>query len=139
MMVVVAMIVVVMIMIMVMMIAGVRIGVEFFGADRLLRHIGKLGDEIDHLVLEQRRPDLGESLGIVAVEVVDLALLARELPNPLEQRAVHLIVGDLDLVASTHLRQDQAEPYAPRGNVPIFVFRLLLGRAFVLETSLGLL
>ena len=55
----VAMIVIVMIMVMmimvviVMMTAGVvRIGVKLFNADRLLRDIGKLGDEIDHLVLE---------------------------------------------------------------------------------------
>ena len=53
MMVVVAMIVVMMIVVVVvMMIAPVRIGVELFDTDRLLRHIGKLGDEIDHLVLE---------------------------------------------------------------------------------------
>ena len=55
MMVVVAMIVDMMIMVVVvimMMIARVRIGVELFDADRLLRHIGELGDEIDHLVLE---------------------------------------------------------------------------------------
>src|SRR4249919_1785188 len=95
MMVVVAVIVVMVIMVVIMMVmtAGVvSIGVKGFDADRLLRHIGKLGDEIDHLVLEQGRPDLGQSLGIVAVEVVDLALLARELPDPLEQRAVHLVV-----------------------------------------------
>jgi hypothetical protein len=51
------MVVVVMIMvvvvIMVMLTAGVvRIGVKLLDADRLLRDIGKLGDEIDHLVLE---------------------------------------------------------------------------------------
>ena len=78
------MIVVVVIMIVMMTAGVVRIGVKLLGADRLLRHVGKLGDEIDHLVLEQRRPDLGQSLGIVAVEVVDLALLARELSDPLE-------------------------------------------------------
>src|SRR6476660_649023 len=53
----VGMIVVVMIMVvvvsMVMLTAGVvRIGVKLLDADRLLRDIGKLGDEIDHLVLE---------------------------------------------------------------------------------------
>ena len=42
-----------MIMIMMVRTAGiVSIGVKGFDADRLLRHIGKLGDEIDYLVLE---------------------------------------------------------------------------------------
>ena len=43
----------VVVVIMVMLTAGVvRIGVKLLDADRLLRDIGKLGDEIDHLVLE---------------------------------------------------------------------------------------
>jgi hypothetical protein len=44
---------VIMVMVMVILTAGVvRIGVELFDAGRLLCHIGKLGDEIDYLVLE---------------------------------------------------------------------------------------
>ena len=52
-MIVVVMIMVVVVIVIVIVTAGVvRIGVKLFDADRLLRDIGKLGDEIDHLVLE---------------------------------------------------------------------------------------
>src|SRR6188472_172731 len=81
----------------------VRIGVKLFRCHRLLGHLGELENVIDHLVLEDRRPELGEKLGVVAVIVVDFALLARELPHALEQRAAHLVVGDGDLIASADL------------------------------------
>jgi len=98
---------VVMIMVVVVMVGVVvvlvRIGVKLFRCHRLLGHLGELENVIDHLVLEDRRPELGEKLGVVAVIVVDFALLARELPHALEQRAAHLVVGDGDLIASADL------------------------------------
>ncbi len=42
-----------------------------------------------------------------------------------------------DLIARTDLGQDEAEPDAARGDVPIFLARLLLGGAFVGEAALG--
>jgi len=99
---------VVMIMVVVMMMMGVvvvlvRVGVELFRCYRLLRHLGQLENVVDDLVLEDRRPELGEKLGVVAVIVVDFALLAWELPHALKQGAAHLIVGDGDLVAGADL------------------------------------
>ena len=75
-------------------------------------------------------------LRVVAVVIVDLALLPRELPDALEQRAAHLVVGDVDLVARADLGQDQPEPDPARGDVAILGPRLLLGRAFVREAPL---
>src|SRR4026208_1203839 len=102
MMVVMIMVVVVMVMVGVVVVL-VRIGVKLFRCHRLLGHLGELENVIDHLVLEDRRPELGEKLGVVAVIVVDFALLAREPPHALEQRAAHLVVGDGDLIASADL------------------------------------
>ncbi len=91
-MIVVMMVVVVMV---VMVVVLVRIGVKFLGSHLGLRHLGELEDVVHRLVLENRRPELGQQLRIVAVIVVDLPLLARKLLHPIEQRAAHLLVGDL--------------------------------------------
>ena len=131
---------VVMIMVVVVMVGVVvvlvRIGVKLFRCHRLLGHLGELENVIDHLVLEDRRPELGEKLGVVAVIVVDFALLAWELPHALKQGAAHLIVGDGDLVAGPASSSDQPEPHTPRGDIAIFLARLLLGRALVVEAAL---
>src|SRR5215469_4344667 len=37
--------------------------------DRLVRHLGHLDYEIDHLVLEQRGPQLRQGFGVVAIEI----------------------------------------------------------------------
>src|SRR5262249_42080453 len=94
--------VMVMVVIMIVMVApaGVSVCVKLLDTDLLLRHLGKLGDKVDHLVLKEGRPDLGKRLRIVAVEIVDLLLLTGKLPHALEQRAVHLVVRDFDLVAA---------------------------------------
>jgi hypothetical protein len=98
-------------MIVVMVVVGVvvilvRVGIEHLGANRRLRHLGELEDVVHHLVLEDRRPELGEELRVAAVIVIDLTLLPWKLPDALEQRTAHLVVGDGDLTAPTHLRQD---------------------------------
>src|SRR5215472_2402972 len=81
----------------------IGIGVELFGTHGLFRHLGKLEDIVDHLVLEDRRSEFGEKLRVVSVIVVDLALLAWELSHALEQRSAHLFVGDGNLVAGANL------------------------------------
>src|SRR5512143_2938538 len=133
----VVMAVVIMAVVMVMVLVGV--GVKLLHAHRLLGDLGELEDVVDHLVLEDRRAELCEELGVVAVLVVDLALLARKLPDALKQSAADFVVGDRDLVVRSHLREHEPEPYAPRGDVVIVGFRLLLGRAFVGEAPLGAL
>ena len=119
-----------------MVVIGVGIGVKLFGRHLGVRHLGELEDVIDGLVLEDRRPELGEELRVAAIIIVDLALLARELPDALEQRAAHFLVGNGDLIARADLREDQPKPDAARGDVTIILARLLLGRAFVLEAPL---
>ena len=88
---------------------------------------------VDDLLLEQRRAKLGERLRIVAVEVVDLLLLTRELPDPGEQGLVDLIVRDLDIGRLADLRKHQAEADAPLGDLAVLRLRGLLGGALVLE------
>ncbi len=133
------MVVIVVMVMMGLVVILVRVGIEHLGADRRLRHLGELENVVHHLVLEDRRPELGEELGVAAVIVVDLPLLPRKLPDALEQCTAHLVVGNGDLTAPTHLRQDQPKPDPPRGNVVIFLARLLLGGAFVGEASFGAL
>ena len=91
-MIVIVVMVVVIVVIMMVMTGVVRIRVQLLGGHRLLLHARKLGDEVDHLVLEDRGPDLGERLRVVAVEIVNLPLLSRKLPHALEESAVHLVV-----------------------------------------------
>src|SRR4029453_18025399 len=131
----VVMIVIVVMVVMVVVVVG--IGEEFFGLHLLFRHLGQLEDEIDGLVFEDRRPELGKELGVVAVMVVDPALLTGELAHALEQGPAHLLVGDGDLIAGADFRQDQPEPDAARGKVAIFLARLVLGRALILESPLA--
>src|SRR6478736_8896793 len=54
----------------------VVVGVKLLDANRLLRHLGKLGDKVDDLVLEQWRAHFRQGLRVVAVEVVDFPLLS---------------------------------------------------------------
>ena len=77
------MVAMVMIVVMVIMIL-VRIGVEVLGAHELLSDLGEFEDVVDHLVLEDGRAKLCQKLGVVAVIVVDLALLTGKLSNTLE-------------------------------------------------------
>src|SRR5215469_6163003 len=96
-------IVVMFVVVMGVVVVVIGIGVELFGSHGLFRHLGKLEDIVDHLVLEDRRSEFGEKLRVVSVIVVDLALLAWELSHALEQRSAHLFVGDGNLVAGANL------------------------------------
>ena len=81
----------------------VRVGVELFRGHRLVGDFGELDDVVDHLVLEDRRAELGQELRVAAVVIVDLALLPGKLSHTLEQRAAHLVVSDVDLIARADL------------------------------------
>src|SRR5262245_18406164 len=133
--VVVVMVVIVAMVVMIVVCGGV--GVKLLRLHLLLRHLGQFEDAIDGLVLEDRRPELGEELGVVAVVVVDLAVLSGKMANALEQCPAHPLVGDNDLIAGADFRQDQPQPDAARGKVAILLARLVLGRAFVLEGPLA--
>jgi len=110
-----------------------------FAADGLFFDIGQAGNVVDHLLLEQRAADLDDRSGILLVEFVDLALLARELADALHQRPVHLVVGDLDLLTLSDFRKHKPEPDAPRSNVLIFGTSFFLCGALVLEAPFMML
>ena len=107
-MVVVPVIVMVMLMIVIMVVmlkapSTIHVGIELLGGDGLLAHVSELSDEIDYLVLEDWSAEFCQHLRVATVEVVDFPLLPRELLDALQKRAVHLVVGDLDLVAGADL------------------------------------
>ena len=91
-----------------------RIGVELLELDLFFGHLRELKNVIHHFIFEDRRSQFPQHLGVVAVEVVDLPLLSRELLDALEQRLVHFLVGRGDVVARTDFRKKQAKPDAPR-------------------------
>ena len=91
--------VIIMIVVVIMMgMVGIGVGIELLRSHSLFGYFGQLEDVVHRLVLVNRRPELGQELRVVAVIVVDLALLAGELAHALEQRAAHLLVchGDAD-------------------------------------------
>src|SRR6185312_1790242 len=92
-------VVVVVVIVVVMVVIGVGIGVKFLGRHLGVRYLGEFEHVVDGFILEDRRPELSKELGVVAVIIVDLAFLARELPDALEQRPAHFLVGHGYLVS----------------------------------------
>src|SRR3546814_12341905 len=87
---------------------------QLVGGDIPLGHLGEVDDEVDHLVLEERRAELGLGLRIGAVILQHLLLLARMALRLHEQGLVHLVLGDLDLVQAAALgAQPPGAPPAP--------------------------
>src|SRR6202158_3671274 len=72
--------------------------VEILARDLLFGHVGEFEDEVDHLVLIDRRTKLGQRVVIVAIIVPDLLLATGHLAGALDERAADLVVGDRDLV-----------------------------------------
>src|SRR6185437_7909122 len=99
----------------------------------LVGSLAKAGDVIDDLVLEHRRAQASQGLRVLAVEVVDLLLLAREAAHLGDQRLLVLVIGDLDVVLVADLGDHQAQPHAALGDLAILFARLFLGRPFILE------
>src|SRR5262245_17794459 len=77
-------VVVIMVMMMVVMTLAIGIGIKLFGTHFLLRYLGELGDVIDYFVLIDRGAEFRQHARVVAIEVVDLALLSGELPDALQ-------------------------------------------------------
>ena len=67
---------------------------------RLVGHVGELEDVVDHLLLEDRRAQRLQRVGILPVIVEDLLLLAAVAPRLVVERALQLLVGDGDLGSS---------------------------------------
>src|SRR4051812_40227645 len=91
--------------------------VEFFPRNLLLGHLRKLNQEVDDLLLIDRRAQARDRLRIVAVVLPNLLLLAWELACPLDDGALHLFVRHLDLVLVADLGDHQPEPHAPLGDL----------------------
>src|SRR6267142_897284 len=66
---------------------GFVVLVEILARDLLFSHVGEFKDEIDHLVLIDRRTKLGERIVIVAIVVPDLLLASGHLARALDDRA----------------------------------------------------
>src|SRR5882724_139672 len=113
--------------------------VKLFPRNLLFGHLGKLDQEVDDLFLVDRRAQAGERLRIVAVEVPNLLLLARELACAFDHGALHFLVPNLDLVLVANLRDDEAKPHATLRDLAVLGLGGLLGGAFVLEGATLLL
>src|SRR4051794_39664698 len=72
--------------------------VEILARDLLFGHGGEFKDEIDDLVLIDRRTKLGERIGIFAIVIPDLFLASGHLARTLDHRAADFVFGDRDLV-----------------------------------------
>src|SRR5450755_4247208 len=77
---------------------GLVVLVEILARHLLFGDVGEFKDEIDHLVLINRRTKLGQRIVIVAIVVPDLLLAPGHLARALDDRAADLVIGDRDLV-----------------------------------------
>src|SRR5580704_8507366 len=84
---------------------------ELLARDRLLGYVRKLGEEIDHLLLIDRRTQRRQGIRILAVKIPDLLLLPRKLARPLHHRPADFVLGDLDVVALSDLGEHEAEAH----------------------------
>ena len=65
--------------------------------------------EVDDLVLVDRRPQVVDGAGIVAIELDDLPLLPGKPTCLLAQGAIELVLGDLDVVAPADLGKEEPD------------------------------
>src|SRR5665213_778084 len=108
--------------------------VKILARDLLFGHVGEFEDEINNLVLINRRTKLGQRIGIVAIVVPDLFLASRHLTGAFDQRAADLVVSDRDLVLLADLGQHQTKPDPAIGDLAIFLAGGLFGGIFIGES-----
>src|SRR5260370_7257941 len=102
---------------------GLVVLVEILARDLLFGHVGEFKDEIDHLVLIDRRTKLGQRVVIVAIVVPDLLLVPGHLARALDDRTADLFVGDCDLVLFALPGHPPPHPAPPTPNLPSFLPR----------------
>src|SRR5262245_21705792 len=135
----VVMIMVMIVMVMIMEMVGVRhlIHVALYRLQKLLHAhlllggLGLLDDVIDHLVLEDRRPQLDQGCRILLVVLVDEALLARIAARLIDQGALELVLAHLDLLLVADLAHAEPQAYPPLGYLAVVGPQFLLGLACV--------
>ena len=100
---------------------ALEVGLEL-GAGRLaLGDLGLREQEVDDLVLVQRRAQLGGGHRLLLdVSEEALAVLALILRRGLPDQPVHFLLADLDAVGGADFRQQQAEAHAALGDLAIF-------------------
>src|SRR5687768_6640261 len=76
---------------------------ELLARHGLVTDVGEFENVVDHLLLENRRSEIVQGTRVLAVETVDLLLLARIASNLVVERPLQLLLGDLYLVAVTDL------------------------------------
>src|SRR5690606_10677151 len=93
---------------------------QLFLGDRLVGHVN-LGEQlVDDLLFEDRRAQRCGSARRVAEVIEDFLLLARELLQLREERALHFVFGDFNAALLADLGENEAETDAALGKLAIF-------------------
>ena len=100
---------------------ALKVGFDFLAAHRALGDLGLGEEEVDDLVLVQRRAQLRGGHRIL-LHILDeaVAVLRLVLRRCLPDQPVHLGLADLDIVGRTDLAQQQPEAHAALGDGAIF-------------------
>ena len=106
---------------------------ELFAGDLLFRDLGLGHDVIDDLLLEHRAAQFDSAIGVLAVEVEHLALLAGELAGPVEQGALQFVVADADAGLFADRRRAPGRDARGARQGAVFLARVFLGGLLVGE------
>ncbi len=125
------------------MLIGIRIREQFLTADHLVGDGGQFGDEVHHLVFEDRGAQFLNGLRVLLEELIELTLLTGELAGTLGQRLIQFLLRDGDRVLFTHFGQHEAEAHTTFRNLAVlganFLFRFIqIGDRLVLVLQLML-
>src|SRR4051812_35630515 len=120
----------------------VLILVELFARHLLLGHVGELQEEIDYLVLVDRRAQLGKRIGVFLIVLPDFLFAAGHGARAFDCGAADFVLGDRDLVLFADLGQHKAEPHAAVGDLAVLFLRglfrgVLVGKALAAGFHLG--
>src|SRR5271169_1865530 len=84
---------------------------QFLRGDPAFSNLGQLDDEVDNLVLEDRRPQRVDGAGVLAIKIEDLAFVTGMPTRFPGDRLVHFVLGNRNVVLAPDFRKQQAEPY----------------------------
>src|SRR5207302_5080678 len=99
-----------------------EVGLELRPARLAVADFGAREEEVDNLVLVQRRAQLCREHWLALDQIEEaLLLLALILRRRLNDQRAHLLLADLDPVGAADLRQKQAQAHPALGDVPVIV------------------